>query len=134
MHEFLSPISNTRTDRYGGSLANRMRLPLEIYAITREALGKDKAVFVRISATDNFPEGEYGPAGEYVSWGIDQSKASTRPQWCSSTEIYDSFIQILMLEAEKLGLSLLDASSSGVSPNQVIKVGPGYQVSACLQK
>ena len=74
VHEFLSPLSNKRTDRYGGSLQNRMRLPLEIYAITREVLSKDKAVFVRISATDNYPDGEYGPDGEYISWGIDQSK------------------------------------------------------------
>ncbi|KAL8279794.1 hypothetical protein RQP46_007889 [Phenoliferia psychrophenolica] len=109
LHEFLSPLSNKRTDRYGGSLENRMRLPLEIYAITREVLSKDREVFVRISASDNYPDGEFGRSGEYISWGIEQSK-------------------IILLEAERLGLGLLDASSSGVTPNQVIKVGPGYQI------
>jgi 2,4-dienoyl-CoA reductase-like NADH-dependent reductase (Old Yellow Enzyme family) len=63
LHEFLSPISNHRTDSYGGSLENRMRLLLEVSQRLRRLLPKDVPLFVRISATD-WVEG---------GWDIDQS-------------------------------------------------------------
>src|SRR3954469_15691430 len=52
LHEFLSPLSNHRTDAYGGSLVNRMRLPLRIAGVVREIWPKQLPLFVRISATD----------------------------------------------------------------------------------
>ena len=52
LHQFLSPLSNTRTDQYGGSLENRMRCPLEIYDAVRASFPSDKPVWVRLSATD----------------------------------------------------------------------------------
>jgi len=75
MHEFLSPLSNHREDEYGGSLANRMRFPLEVFAAVRTAWPEEKPIGVRISCTD----------------------------W-------------------------IDCSSGGLMKNQVIPVGPGYQV------
>ena len=65
LHEFLSPLSNQRTDRYGGSLENRMRLLLEVAEAIRGALPAGTPLFVRISATD-WAEG---------GWDIDQSIA-----------------------------------------------------------
>ncbi|NUT93556.1 MAG: NADH:flavin oxidoreductase/NADH oxidase, partial [Saccharothrix sp.] len=52
LHQFLSPLSNHRTDRYGGGLENRVRLPVEVTAAVRAAVGEDVPVLVRISATD----------------------------------------------------------------------------------
>lgn len=87
-----------------------MRLALEIVKITRDTLSQDKEVFVRISATDNHVKGEKDEAsGEWISWGIEQSK-------------------VLLSECIKLGVTLLDTSTSGNDPKQSIKVGPGYQV------
>ncbi|GAA6011472.1 hypothetical protein JCM11491_002798 [Sporobolomyces phaffii] len=109
IHNFLSPLSNKRTDKYGGSLENRMRLPLEIVDITRANWPKDKALFIRISASDWYPEGEKNDEGEWISWGIEQSK-------------------VFLKEVEKRGVDLLDASSGGLTPKQKIDVRPGYQV------
>ncbi|GAA5824458.1 hypothetical protein JCM3770_003717 [Rhodotorula araucariae] len=106
---FLSPVSNQRKDQYGGSLENRMRLPLEILRIMRETLPKEKSLWFRISATDWWPEGEKDANGEYISWGIEQSK-------------------IFVKEAIKAGVDLVDVSSGGNTPRQAIQVGPGYQV------
>lgn len=110
LHEFLSPLSNHRKDQYGGSLENRMRLALEIVKITRDTLSADKEVFVRISATDNHVKGEKDEqSGEWISWGIEQSK-------------------VLLSECIRLGVSLLDTSTSGNDSKQSINVSPGYQV------
>lgn len=99
LHEFLSPLSNARTDRYGGSLENRMRLPLEVFAAVREVWPSSKPLGVRISSTD-WVEG---------GWDIEQSVR-------------------LCAELKRLGCDWIDASSGGVSPHQKIKLGPGYQV------
>ncbi|KAK4052067.1 NADH-dependent flavin oxidoreductase [Microbotryomycetes sp. JL201] len=109
LHEFLSPLSNKRTDKYGGSLENRMRLALEIVDITRETLSPEKQVWVRISATDHHEHGEKDADGNWISWGIEQSKMLTK-------------------ELAKHGVVLVDASSGGLDVHQKIKVGPGYQV------
>ena len=55
---------------------NRMRLPLEIVDIVRENWPQDKPLFIRISASDWYPDGEKNDQGEYISWGIEQSKVS----------------------------------------------------------
>ncbi|KAL8276759.1 hypothetical protein RQP46_010815 [Phenoliferia psychrophenolica] len=110
LHEFLSPLSNKRTDKYGGSLENRMRLPLEIIALSRATLSTTKPLFIRISATDWHPAGEKDAnTGEYISWGLKQSA-------------------VFLDEAIKLGVALVDVSSGGLDSHQKIAVGPGYQV------
>ena len=58
IHEFLSPLSNLRTDEYGGSLENRLRFVLEIAKRARKAWGEEKPIFLRLSGTD-WAEGEY---------------------------------------------------------------------------
>jgi 2,4-dienoyl-CoA reductase-like NADH-dependent reductase (Old Yellow Enzyme family) len=98
-HEFLSPLSNRRSDRYGGSLENRMRFPLALFAAVRDAWPERKPLGVRISATD-WVEG---------GWDAEQSAA---------------FVERL----KKLGCDFVDVSSGGLSPQQRVAVGPGYQV------
>ena len=99
MHQFLSPISNKRTDKYGGSLENRMRFPLEIYDAVRAAFPDDKPIGVRVSASD-WVEG---------GWDIKQTI---------------EFVKALKTR----GVDWIDVSSGGVSPLQKIPLGPGYQV------
>lgn len=99
IHEFLSPLSNTRTDAYGGSLANRMRLALEVFDGVRAVFPADKPVGVRVSATD------------WVEGGWDPEQT------------------IELVRALKTrGLDWVDVSSGGISPKQKIALGPGYQV------
>ncbi|KAK9895366.1 FMN-linked oxidoreductase [Cystobasidium minutum MCA 4210] len=107
--EFLSPKSNQRTDQYGGSLENRLRLVLEIVRDIKALAPKEVAVFVRISATEWDPAGEKAADGSWQSWGIEQSI-------------------ILAKELHKLGVDLLDVSSGGNYAGQKIDIGPGYQV------
>ncbi|KAB7897618.1 oxidoreductase [Rouxiella sp. S1S-2] len=99
LHQFLSPLSNQRTDQYGGSLENRMRLLLEIYQELRQVFSDNKPIGVRISATD------WVPGGWDVEQSIELSKA-----------------------LEKLGCSYIHVSSGGLSTQQKIAVGPNYQV------
>jgi 2,4-dienoyl-CoA reductase-like NADH-dependent reductase (Old Yellow Enzyme family) len=99
MHEFLSPISNKRTDQYGGSLENRMRFPLEVFDAVRAAFPVAKPVGVRVSSTD------------WVEGGWDLAQTIE-----------------LAKELKKRGVDWIDASSGGVSPLQKIALGPGYQV------
>ncbi len=99
LHEFLSPLSNRRDDSYGGSLENRMRFPLEVFAAVRDAWPHDKPMGVRISATDWVDGG----------WTIE-----------------DSVVLVRRLQAA--GCDWIDTSSGGISPAQKIPLGPGYQV------
>jgi len=99
LHQFLSPISNQRTDEYGGSLENRMRFPLEVFDAVRAVFPADKAVGVRISATDWVDGG----------WDVEQSI-------------------VFVKELQKRGVDWVDVSSAGISPRQEIATGPGYQV------
>lgn len=99
LHSFLSPLTNQRSDQYGGSLANRIRLLLEIVEELRKNIPEEMPLFVRISATDWIEGG----------WDIEQS--------------------VLLCEALKpLGVDLIDVSSGGIAPHANIPVGPGYQV------
>ena len=99
LHEFLSPLSNRRGDRYGGSLANRMRFPLEVFAAVRGVWPEAKPLGVRISASDWVDGG----------WDLPQSI---------------EFAQRL----KAAGCDWIDASSGGLAPEQKIALGPGYQV------
>ena len=99
LHQFLSPLSNKREDEYGGSLDNRMRLTLEVSAAVRAVWPEDLPVTVRISATD------WADGG----WDVDESV-------------------VLASRLRELGVDLIDVSSGGLTPDQKIAVGPGYQV------
>jgi NADPH2 dehydrogenase len=99
LHQFLSPISNKRSDKYGGSLENRMRYPLEVFDAVRAVFPKDKPIGMRVSSTDWVQGG----------WDLEQTIAFAN-------------------ELKKRGVDWIDASSGGVSPLQKIALGPGYQV------
>lgn len=99
LHQFLSPISNWRTDAYGGTLANRMRFPLEVFDAVRAAWPADRPLGVRVSATD-WVEGGWDP---------------------EQTLVYAHALK-------DRGCDWIDTSSAGVSPQQKIPLGPGYQV------
>lgn len=98
LHEFLSPLSNLRDDRYGGSVENRMRFPLEIARDVREALPGSMPMIVRVSATD-WHEG---------GWELESSIAYAR-------------------ELKAIGVDLIDASSGGLVPDAKPGLGPMYQ-------
>ncbi|WP_332812951.1 NADH:flavin oxidoreductase/NADH oxidase [Ramlibacter sp.] len=99
LHEFLSPLANHRTDAHGGSLQNRMRFPLEVFDAVRAAVPAGMPVWVRVSATDWVPGG----------WDLPDSIALAR-------------------ELKARGCAAMHVSSGGVSPQQKIALGPGYQV------
>lgn len=99
LHQFLSPLSNQRTDNYGGSLENRLRLMLEVFGAVRAALPDSLPVGVRISATDWMDGG----------WDLEQSA-------------------VLAAELQALDCAFLHVSSGGLSPAQKIPVAPGYQL------
>jgi 2,4-dienoyl-CoA reductase-like NADH-dependent reductase (Old Yellow Enzyme family) len=98
IHEFLSPLSNRRTDAYGGSFENRTRLLREIVATVRGVWPERAPLFVRISASDWIESG----------WDIQQSVELAR-------------------QLKELGADLIDCSSGGNVPVLEIPVGPGYQ-------
>ncbi|MFE4544139.1 NADH:flavin oxidoreductase/NADH oxidase [Arthrobacter sp. NPDC056727] len=99
IHQFLSPLSNERTDDYGGSLENRSRLLLRIIAAVREAIGEEMALFVRFSATD------------WTEGGWDEHQNATVAAWC-----------------REAGADFFDISSGGIINGIFISVEPGYQV------
>ncbi|MGB0035163.1 MAG: NADH:flavin oxidoreductase/NADH oxidase [Candidatus Acidiferrales bacterium] len=99
IHEFHSPLSNQRTDAYGGSLENRTRLLREIVSAVRRVWPESLPLFVRISATDWVPGG----------WDLDQSVELAR-------------------QLGPLGVDLIDCSSGGNVPYAKIPMAPGYQV------
>jgi 2,4-dienoyl-CoA reductase-like NADH-dependent reductase (Old Yellow Enzyme family) len=104
LHEFLSPLSNHRTDPYGGSLENRMRLPLRVAERLRQTVPGDLPLFVRISATD------WADGG----WDVEQSVVLSR-------------------RLKELGVDLIDVSSGALVPKVRIPVGKGYQVPLARQ-
>lgn len=99
LHQFLSPLANRRSDRYGGSLENRMRFPLEVFAAVRKVWPEAKPLGVRISATDWIEGG----------WDLKQSIAFAR-------------------QLKAAGCDWIDASSAGLAPEQKIPLAPGFQV------
>ena len=99
LHEFLSPLSNHRTDDHGGSLENRMRLTLRVASRLREVVPREMPLFVRISATDWVAGG----------WDADQSV-------------------VLAKQLGELGIDLIDVSSGALVPKAHIPVAKGFQV------
>ena len=102
LHQFLSPLTNQRTDAYGGSLDNRMRFPLAVFAAVRAAFPADRPVILRLSATD------------WIEGGWDLAQSVT-------------FAQAL----RDLGCDMIHVSSGGLDQRQAIVPGPGYQVAFC---
>ena len=98
LHEFLSPLANHRSDEYGGSLHNRMRLPLQVAAAVREYLPADMPLFVRISCTD------WADGGWDIGQSVEFSKA-----------------------LKNIGIDLIDCSGGALVPYAKIPAGPGYQ-------
>jgi 2,4-dienoyl-CoA reductase-like NADH-dependent reductase (Old Yellow Enzyme family) len=99
IHSFVSALSNRRSDEYGGSFDNRIRLALEVSRAVRDAWPKDKPVFYRISATD------WAQGG----WDVEQSI-------------------MLCRRLRDIGIDMVDCSSGGNIYDAKMKVGPGYQV------
>jgi 2,4-dienoyl-CoA reductase-like NADH-dependent reductase (Old Yellow Enzyme family) len=99
IHEFYSPLVNTRTDEYGGSFDNRVRLCLEVVEAVRAVLPERVPVFVRISCTD-WKDG---------GWDIEQSVELAR-------------------RLRDRGVDLVDCSSGGAVHDAQVAIGPGYQV------
>jgi 2,4-dienoyl-CoA reductase-like NADH-dependent reductase (Old Yellow Enzyme family) len=99
LHEFLSPLSNRRSDAYGGPLENRMRLPLEVVRAVREVWPADRPLLVRISASD-WAEG---------GWDLEQSIGLCRA-------------------LREAGVDLVDCSSGGLAAHAKVTPAPGYQV------
>jgi 2,4-dienoyl-CoA reductase-like NADH-dependent reductase (Old Yellow Enzyme family) len=98
LHEFYSPLSNQRTDEYGGSFENRIRLTLEVAKTVRAILSDENPLFVRISSTDWKENG----------WTVDDSVK-------------------LAEHLRGIGADLIDCSSAGLVPDAKISVGPAYQ-------
>jgi 2,4-dienoyl-CoA reductase-like NADH-dependent reductase (Old Yellow Enzyme family) len=98
-NEFLSPLSNKRTDEYGGTLENRMRFSLEVVDAVRLVWPQHLPLFLRISATD---------------W--------TEGGWTDEDSV------VLAREAKRRGVDLIDCSSGGNVPRAAIPLKPGYQV------
>ncbi len=99
LHEFLSPLSNRRTDEFGGSLENRARMPLLTARAVREVWPAHLPVFVRISASD------------WVSGGWDLDQSIQLAKWLKDA-----------------GIDLIDCSSGGIVADAQIPAGPGFQV------
>ena len=99
LHQFLSPLTNFRTDEYGGSFENRIRFTLEVLEAVQSEWPTDLPLFVRISATD-WAEG---------GWNIEES------------------VQLSKILKEK-GVDLIDVSSGGLVSHQKITLKPGYQI------
>jgi 2,4-dienoyl-CoA reductase-like NADH-dependent reductase (Old Yellow Enzyme family) len=98
LHQFMSPLSNTRTDKYGGSLENRVRFAREVVAAIRSVWPEELPLSVRITGTDWHPDG----------WMPDDAAAAAR-------------------DLAEEGADLFDVSSGGIVPGVRIPVGPGYQ-------
>lgn len=101
LHEFLSPVTNRRTDDYGGSFENRSRLLREVATVVRSVWPDDRPVFVRISATDWLPDRD--------AWTLEESIR-------------------LADHLAASGVDLIDVSGGGIHPDQQLpETGPGYQ-------
>ena len=99
IHQFLSPLTNQRTDIYGGDLENRARILIEIVEGIRAEVGEGMPILIRFSATD------------YVEGGWDEAQTSLVAKWCAEA-----------------GADLFDISTGGLVTGVKIPSGPGYQV------
>ena len=100
LHQFLSPLTNRRSDEYGGSLENRAKFLLDVVTAIRQVIPNEAPIFVRFSATD------------YADGGVTPEEIATVARWCAD-----------------LGADLFDISTGGLVTGVKIPTGPGYQVS-----
>ncbi|KAF5235317.1 hypothetical protein FAUST_7154 [Fusarium austroamericanum] len=116
LHQFLSPVSNQRTDEYGGSFENRIRVVLEIIDLIRAEIPETTPILVRVSATDWFEYDAQFKDEFPESWTVEQT--------CKLAQILP-----------KHGVDLIDVSSGGIHPKSAIaiKAGPAYQVDLAKQ-
>ncbi|KAM0386928.1 NADPH dehydrogenase afvA [Fusarium culmorum] len=116
LHQFLSPVSNQRTDEYGGSFENRIRVVLEIIDLIRADIPETTPILVRVSATDWFEYDAQFKNEFPESWTVEQT--------CKLAQILP-----------KHGVDLVDVSSGGIHPKSAIaiKAGPAYQVDLAKQ-
>ncbi|KAM0348568.1 hypothetical protein HYE67_000171 [Fusarium culmorum] len=116
LHQFLSPVSNQRTDEYGGSFENRIRVVLEIIDLIRADIPETTPILVRVSATDWFEYDAQFKDEFPESWTVEQT--------CKLAQILP-----------KHGVDLVDVSSGGIHPKSAIaiKAGPAYQVDLAKQ-
>jgi NADPH2 dehydrogenase len=98
-HQFLSPLSNLRTDSYGGILENRVRFPTRVVEAVRQVWPDEKPLLVRVSATD----------------------------WQDGGLTPDDIVAVVQ-NLQPLGVDLIDCSSGGLVPAAPPGIGPGYQV------
>lgn len=105
LHQFLSPLSNRRSDEYGGSLENRMRFPLEVFDAVKAAVPEGYPVTVRLSGTDWVDAADWEEGG-----------------WDSKSTV------AISKELEARGCHAIHVSSGGLDPRQKIPVSPNYQV------
>ena len=98
LHQFMSPISNQRTDEYGGSTENRIRFPIEVFEAVRKVFPEQKPIGMRVSATD------------WVDGG-----------WTPEEAV------VLAKELKRRGMDYMDVSTGGLDPRQKIPLAPGYQ-------
>ncbi|MEW1860643.1 NADH:flavin oxidoreductase/NADH oxidase [Streptomyces sp. NPDC088194] len=106
IHQFLSPVTNHRTDAYGGSFESRTRFALRVVDAVRAVWPDDLPLFARVSATDWLTE---NPSDDREGWTVDDT------------------VRLATLLADH-GVDLLNVSSGGIVPDAKITVGPGYQV------
>ena len=99
LHQFLSPLTNQRTDEYGGSLENRAKFVVDVVTAIRATIPNDAPIFVRFSATD------------YAEGGVTPDEIATVAKWCAEA-----------------GADLFDISTGGLITGVKIPTGPGYQV------
>jgi 2,4-dienoyl-CoA reductase-like NADH-dependent reductase (Old Yellow Enzyme family) len=111
INEFLSPISNLRTDEYGGSFENRLRFPLQVVDAVREVWPEQLPLFFRTSATD---------------W-LTENPGDPREGWTGEDTVR------LAKELQAHGVDLLDVSTGGIVPDAKITAGPGYQAPFAAQ-
>ncbi|HVL59683.1 MAG TPA: bifunctional salicylyl-CoA 5-hydroxylase/oxidoreductase [Burkholderiaceae bacterium] len=122
---FLSPVTNRRTDRYGGSLANRMRFPLEVFEATRAVWPADKPMSVRISATDWIPGGQTPADSVEVaralkSAGCDLMDVSTGQTDPASRPVYGRMYQAQFSEQIRLEVGMPTMAVGAVTtPDQI---------------
>ncbi|CAG8211309.1 unnamed protein product [Penicillium salamii] len=103
LSSFMSTTSNKRTDRYGGSFENRIRLPLEVAQLTRDAIGPNMPLFLRLSATD------WLETSDEKGWKLDDT------------------LEFAKLLADQGCVDVIDVSSSGLDVKQRIQAGPAFQ-------
>lgn len=99
VHQFLSPLTNQRSDEFGGSAENRARFLVEMVKQMREAVGENMPILIRFSVTDYHPD------------GFDVAQCAQVAKWC-----------------HEVGADLFDISSGGLITGVKIPIGPGYQV------